>query len=44
MRSTPVELLFVLRTLTQEPIPDDLPMVLIAPKEAMPCPCEAGYD
>ena len=34
----------MLRTLTQEPIPDDLPMVLIVPKEAMPCPCEAAYD
>ena len=44
MKSTLVELLFVLRTITQEPIPDDLPMVLIVPKEAMPCPCEAAYD
>lgn len=44
MKSTLVELLFVLRTLTQEPIPDDLPMVLIVPKVAMPCTCEAAYD
>lgn len=44
MRSTLVELLVVLGTLTQEPIPGGLPMVLIAPREAMPCPCEAAYD
>lgn len=44
MKSTLVELLFVLRTLTQEPVPDDLPMVLIVPAESMPCPCEAAYD
>jgi hypothetical protein len=44
MRSTLVELMFVLRTLTPEPVPDDLPMVLIAPREAMPCACEAAYD
>ncbi|MEO8158475.1 MAG: hypothetical protein ABI648_11820 [Betaproteobacteria bacterium] len=44
MRSTLVELIFVLRTLTQEPVTDDLPMVLIVPREAMPCACEAAYD
>jgi len=43
MRSTLVELLFVLKTLTHEPIDEDLPMVLIAPKQAMPCACEAAY-
>jgi hypothetical protein len=44
LKSTLVELLFVLRTLTQEPTPDKLPMVLIVPKESMPCQCEAAYD
>jgi hypothetical protein len=44
MHSTLVELLFVLRTSTQEPMPDDLQMVLVVPKEGMPCPCEAAYD
>ena len=44
MKSTLVELMFILRTLTPEPIPDELPMVLIVPAESMPCPCEAAYD
>ena len=44
MKSTLVELLFILRTLTPDPIPDELPMVLIVPAESMPCPCEAAYD
>jgi hypothetical protein len=44
MKSTLAELLLVLRTLTTEPFPDELPVVLIAPREAMPCPCEAAYD
>ena len=44
MKSTFVELMFVLRTLTPEPMPDELPLVLIAPAESMPCPCEAAYD
>lgn len=44
MKSTLVELLLVLKTLSHEPIPEDLPMVLIAPREAMPCACEAAYD
>lgn len=44
MKSTLVELLLVLRTLSGEPTPDELPMVLIAPGDAMPCQCEAAYD
>jgi hypothetical protein len=44
LKSTLVELMFVLRTLTPEPMPDELPMVLIVPSESMPCPCEAAYD
>ncbi|MBI3527468.1 MAG: hypothetical protein HY067_05805 [Betaproteobacteria bacterium] len=44
MKSTLVELLLVLRTLTTEPIPEEFPVVLIVPREAMPCPCEAAYD
>ena len=44
MKSTLAELMLVLRTLTAEPIPDEPPMILIVPREAMPCPCEAAYD
>jgi len=44
MKSTLAEMLLVLRTLTAEPIPEELPMVLIVQREAMPCPCEAAYD
>ena len=44
MKSTLAEMMLVLRTLTAEPIPDELPMVFIVPREAMPCPCEAAYD
>ena len=44
MKSTLVELMFVLRTLTPEPMPEDLPVVMIVPAQSMPCPCEAAYD
>jgi hypothetical protein len=44
VKSTLVELMFVLRTLTPEPMPDEVPMLLIVPTESMPCPCEAAYD
>lgn len=44
MKSTLAEILLVLKTLTQEPVPDEFPMVLMVPREAMPCPCEAAYD
>ena len=44
MKSTLAELMLVLRTLTTEPLPEEPPMVLIVPREAMPCPCEAAYD
>lgn len=44
MKSTLAEMLLVLKTLTAEPIPNELPVVMIVPAEAMPCPCEAAYD
>jgi hypothetical protein len=44
MKSTLAELILVLRTLTTEPIPEEPPVVMIVPREAMPCPCEAAYD
>jgi hypothetical protein len=44
MKSTLAELMLVLRMLTSEPMPEGLPTVLIVPREAMPCPCEAAYD
>jgi len=44
MKSTLAEMLLVLRTLTAEPMLEELPMVLIVQREAMPCPCEAAYD
>ena len=44
MKSTLAELVLVLRTLTTEPVPEGLPMVLIAPGESMPCVCEAAYE
>lgn len=42
-RGTLVELVLVLRTLTQEPAPVELPIVMVVPKAAMPCACDAAY-
>lgn len=44
MKSTLVELLLVLRTLTPEAIPEEPPLVYIVPAESMPCVCEAAYE
>jgi hypothetical protein len=38
------ELLLVLHTLTQQPVPTDLPMIVIVSRSAMPCACEAAFD
>jgi len=44
MKGTLSELMLVLGSLTAEPMPPELPMVLMVPAESMPCPCEAAYD
>lgn len=44
MKSTLGELLFFLTTLTADPLPEDLPTLMVVPPAAMPCKCEAAYD